>query len=732
MFILKKNIPSSHHQAVFRWFSKIFITIALIFCFALIPLFTSMKNTFTDLQIEKRKQMLHSGTTELSSTVSGIINASRSLLYDDRFSHLVYKNIDYNDFTITAQRQMKGTLQSLIMPFETISEATLLLNEEVIITSNSIFFKNQLPYYTNFFQVDNLSYEEWVNLLSSTGSGFTPVCNIKTYSTTYDALVYVTPWSNSSYLYACIPVETIKELILEEKNLTNCYYTVSSSKGDVLYSDLPKNIANVQTFTENCSTGRIKVSIHIPIDVFVQDMKAFYVFFALYITVCFMILISIGILGTKRAAKPVMNIIDILKQSQNIKLTDNTYAQQGISDGFEYISNSIKNADQSLELYQTTLNTQQKILQARFIEKAISGQLVSKNDIHDFHSYFPNFPSRFRLLLVKLWAYTNGPSTTTYQDPLLLLQSFLEQELTCVYQQPINDTELLLILSEENYENSQESLNFIINNINREEPTYHAWCLASNTYYNLEDIPTAYQQLRAVDNTPFTKHQTQICTVTESFDEADIKIPVTMIDLMTLYTAITSGNLELSLNRLSSYSDELVHAENIAFTKPIYEVIRSMLTYIKIDYLQLLIDQHIPSYETGKSLYEQLAGTVQAFCSQINEHNNVDKDSFTQELFSYIDAHYTDCDICLTSLKTHFKCSESTIRKVFKRVTDVPIARYIEQKRMILANELLSQNEKSVTEIARLCGYSLPHSFYKAYKRVYGHAPTLPSGATAD
>ena len=116
----------------------------------------------------------------------------------------------------------------------------------------------------------------------------------------------------------------------------------------------------------------------------------------------------------------------------------------------------------------------------------------------------------------------------------------------------------------------------------------------------------------------------------------------------------------------------------------------------------------------------------------ISDHNNLDKDTFTQELFSYIDAHYTDCDICLTSLKTHFKCSESTIRKVFKRVTDVPIARYIEQKRMLLANDLLAQNEKSVTEIALECGYALPHSFYKAYKRVYGHAPTLLNNARGE
>ena len=444
----KKKNPSIHHQAVFRWFSKIFITVSLIICFALIPLFASMKSSFADLQIEKRKQLLHSGASEISSTVTGILNTSTTLLLDERFSHLTYKNVDYADFTITKQRQMRGTLQSLIKPFDSISDTALLLNEEVAITNNTISFENNLSYYPTFFQVDDLDYEEWVNLLSATGTGFTSAHTIKTYSSKYEALVFATPWSNDSYLYTCIPVKTIKELVIEEANLDNCYFTILSTKDDILYSDLPEKLTNYQTFTEACSSGRIKISVHIPDSIFFQNMKTFYMFFALYITVCFMILISISIIGTKRAAKPIMNIIDILEQSKNIKLTDNLHTRQGIQNGFDYISNSIRNADRDLELYQATLNTQHKFLQSRFIETALGGLLVSKNDIQDFQSYFPNFPSSFRLLLVNLWTYTTVHSTANQDNPMLLLQSFIEQELSSVYLQQINDTELLLILSE--------------------------------------------------------------------------------------------------------------------------------------------------------------------------------------------------------------------------------------------------------------------------------------------
>ena len=730
--MLKKHAQSTHQQTIFRWFSKIFIAVSLVFCFTLIPLFAQSKNNFSNLQIEKRKQMLNSGASRISSTVTGMLNTSKALRNDSRFNHLRYLDVNYDDFTITTQQQLQSQLEHLTQPYDFVSHTALQLNEEVIITDDTIFFKNQLGYYPNFFQVNDLSFDEWTNLLSATGTGFTPVCHIKTFSSEYDALVFVTPWTNSTYLYTCIDIATIKQLIIEEANLNNCYFSISTTDDTLLYSDIPDDVAKHQTFSEVCSAGRIKISVHIPNSVFFQNMKPFYVFIALYIIVCIMLFVSIVFVSTKHAAKPVINIIDILENSRYIKPANTTSSQRRAFDGFDFISNSILSADQNLETYQNTLITQQRVLQARFIEKAIGGQLVSKNDIQDFHSYFPNFPQSYRMLLVRLWTYTTGPSTTLYQDPLLLLQAFLEQELSCVYQQQINDTELLMILNEENFDQSCETLNFIINNINQEEPTYHAYCMASNVYHNLEDIPTAYQQLRAVDGVSFSEYQTQICTVADAFEDTDLKIPITMIDLMTLYTAITSGNLELSLNRLSSYSEELKKTENISFTKPVFEVIKSMLTYIKTDYLQLLLNQQIPSYQSGKELYEQLSDTVQSFCNLINEHNNTDKDTFTQELFNYIDAHYTDSDICLTSLKTHFKCSESTIRKVFKRVTDVPIARYIEQKRMLLANDLLAQNEKSVTEIALECGYSLPHSFYKAYKRVYGHAPTLPNNARGE
>ena len=726
LLIMLKKIDSKplHYQTIFKWFLRIFISLSVIFCFALIPLFFYLQNTFTDLQIQKRTQMLNTGVSQISSVASGMLNISESLFSDPRFGKLHYKNIDYETIPISTQNELQDSFESLMFPFSSVSHTALLLNEKVVITDNTVFFNNQLDYYPDCFKVDNLNYDEWEKLLSETGTGFTHACHIKTYSSEYDALVFVTPWTNDTYLYACVDITDIKKMILEKNNLTDCYFTIERIDGTLLYSDLPEGRSDYQTFTEFCRSGELNVSVHIPDSIFYQNMKPLYVFLAVYITACIIILVTLNIIGTKHAVKPILNIIHVLERSRNIKTPTNNL-QKNYQDGFEYISKSIMTADQHLEEYQATLNTQQKILQARFLEKAISGQLVSNSEIKQFHSYFPNFPEKYYMLLIRLWTYTTENSDELYSEPLLLVQSFLESELSNIYQQQLNDTELLLIVPAENYKSTCEKLNFMISNINSEEPTYHACCISSHLNHHLENLPLAYRRLRAMDGLSFSDYRTHICTVEDSISES--KIPVTMADLMTLYTAITSGNIELSINRLASYSRELNTPDNVSFVYPIFEIMKTMLTYIRLEYPQVLAEQHIPNFQHGKNLYEQLYDVVYSFTTLISKYKNIDKDSFTQELFNYIDTHYTDCDLCLTSLTTHFKCSESTIRKAFKRSTDVTVSRYIEQKRMALANELLAKNELSVTEIALACGFSLPHSFYKAYKRVYGHAPTLPN-----
>ena len=90
---MKKNIYH-RSRSVFQWFSTIFIIISLIFCLALVPLFIYLQNTFTDLQLEKSRQQLNTGISEIEAVTADILNISQLLLGDSRFIPLRYK-VDY-------------------------------------------------------------------------------------------------------------------------------------------------------------------------------------------------------------------------------------------------------------------------------------------------------------------------------------------------------------------------------------------------------------------------------------------------------------------------------------------------------------------------------------------------------------------------------------------------------------------------------------------------------------
>ena len=68
--------------------------------------------------------------------------------------------------------------------------------------------------------------------------------------------------------------------------------------------------------------------------------------------------------------------------------------------------------------------------------------------------------------------------------------------------------------------------------------------------------------------------------------------------------------------------------------------------------------------------------------------------------------------------------SPPTLQKTLRTVTGTTIADYIDALRINLACKLLTETRASVGAIAAQCGYTSTNSFYKAFKRRCGMAPS--------
>lgn len=66
--------------------------------------------------------------------------------------------------------------------------------------------------------------------------------------------------------------------------------------------------------------------------------------------------------------------------------------------------------------------------------------------------------------------------------------------------------------------------------------------------------------------------------------------------------------------------------------------------------------------------------------------------------------------------------SKNQLNRIIKKATNTTVWSYITAKRLIYANELLYQGTPPL-KTCEYCGFSDYPTFYKAYKKYFGHAP---------
>lgn len=84
----------------------------------------------------------------------------------------------------------------------------------------------------------------------------------------------------------------------------------------------------------------------------------------------------------------------------------------------------------------------------------------------------------------------------------------------------------------------------------------------------------------------------------------------------------------------------------------------------------------------------------------------------------------TNCaDVTLAQVAEHFCLHPNTVSSILKRATGATFSRVLFEMRLARAQEMLRDADVSVEKVACACGYENPASFYRAYRRAYGHAP---------
>ncbi|HHV97853.1 MAG TPA: AraC family transcriptional regulator [Clostridiaceae bacterium] len=111
-------------------------------------------------------------------------------------------------------------------------------------------------------------------------------------------------------------------------------------------------------------------------------------------------------------------------------------------------------------------------------------------------------------------------------------------------------------------------------------------------------------------------------------------------------------------------------------------------------------------------------------CNFLRKKNEENNKRILEQILEYINENICNYELSLNMIAMKFNMSESYLSMCFKEYTGRNFTTYVEELRMNKANLLLDMGKHTIAEIAEKVGYSNPHSFRRAYKRLFGFSPS--------
>ncbi|MDY3917918.1 MAG: response regulator [Candidatus Limivivens sp.] len=129
-----------------------------------------------------------------------------------------------------------------------------------------------------------------------------------------------------------------------------------------------------------------------------------------------------------------------------------------------------------------------------------------------------------------------------------------------------------------------------------------------------------------------------------------------------------------------------------------------------------------------KEQLSEIAQELIRFCEGLAGSLHDEKDSYCKKqaliALDYIEKNYWDSQISLNSVCNYLAMSTSYFSSIFKTYTGETFIEALTKKRIEKAKSLLENTTKKTYEIAGEVGYSDPHYFSSAFKKMTGMTPT--------
>ena len=151
-------------------------------------------------------------------------------------------------------------------------------------------------------------------------------------------------------------------------------------------------------------------------------------------------------------------------------------------------------------------------------------------------------------------------------------------------------------------------------------------------------------------------------------------------------------------------------------------VARQFLTFL-LEQLIAASTSREPYHETTSMSYlaQVLVLLNRLALQQRNDDAVSTQDSTVYSVLGYINEHYNE-NLPLDELANRFFISKYHLAREFQRLVGTSVHRYIVQKRLVMAKQMLSSGKPS-SEVYQSCGFGDYSNFYRAFKAEYQISP---------
>jgi AraC family transcriptional regulator len=196
-------------------------------------------------------------------------------------------------------------------------------------------------------------------------------------------------------------------------------------------------------------------------------------------------------------------------------------------------------------------------------------------------------------------------------------------------------------------------------------------------------------------------------------------------EVLATYIAPDTNIADLSLDTFF-HSDDFMERQFDAKSTHLGQKLKHLDTIIKKDPYQDYFFEKEFYYELSEGVVSDYIPIVKQFRSLRCIKSDTKKDLLKRltKGKEFLDQHFTS-EIDIEKVAVESNISQYHFFRLFKTVFGVSPYQYLKQKRLFKAQELLRQDRVPLAQLAVEVGYSDIFSFSKAYKKQFGHAPSL-------